>query len=114
MEDGSDDYSSDAADFDIQSEDVQGRVPFQGLKNRIVANNNDGRFLFGSYNFFSLLRTSTSTATVLTTVTSTITSATVKTCAGSAQFIATTACRRRRSVEDFAAAAIVAPSPVEP
>ena len=104
-----DDYTLDE-DF---NEGVLGRIPFQGLRNKVVDNNN-ARLFFGNLNLF---RTSTSTATVLTTVTSTFTSTSVVTCASAAQFVAgtaATACRRRRSVDDFVAAALVAPSPVEP
>lgn len=112
--DGSDvDYSSD--DF-ILNEEILGRAPVQGFKtNAVAAVDNKEARLFFLNNLLNLLRTSTSTKIIISTVTSTITSATVKTCAGSAQFLATTACRRRRSVDDFAADGVfVAPSPVEP
>ena len=111
MDDGSsDDYPSD----DL-NEEVLGRAPFRGLKN---SNNKDSRLFFN--NFFSFLRASTSTKTVLSTVTSTITSITVKTCVSAGQFIggtSATACRRRRSVDVIAALQqdhIVAPSHVQP
>ena len=119
MVDGSDvDYSSD--DF-IPNEEILSRAPVQGLKTNAAAaaaaaaavNNKEARLFFLS-NMLNLLRTSTSTTIIISTVTSTITSAEVKTCAGSAQFIATTACRRRRSVDDLADAALVAPSQVQP
>ena len=112
--DGSDDYLPD--DSSNWNEDIQGRAPaLLGLNNKnSVANDKDGRFLFGNNNFLNFLRMSIATKTILTTVTSTITSATVKTCAGAAQFSATTACRRRRSVDDLADVAMVAPSQVEP
>jgi len=108
----SDDYPSD----DLNEEVVLSRAPFRGsLKN---SNNKDGRLFFS--NFFSFLRASTSTKTVLSTVTSTITSITVKTCVSAGQFIggtSATACRRRRSVDVIAALQqdhIVAPSHVQP
>ena len=113
MVDGSDaDFSSD--DF-IPNEEILSRAPVQGVKTNAAAavDNKEARLFFLS-NMLNLLRTSTSTTIIISTVTSTITSAEVKTCAGAAQFIATTACRRRRSVDDLADAALVAPSQVQP
>lgn len=105
------DYSSD--DY-IFNEQALGRAPVQGLKTKpVVDNNKEARLFFNMLNIFG---TSTTTKIIISTVTSTLTSATVKTCAGSAQFIggtAATACRRRRSVDEITDAAIVAPSQVQ-
>jgi len=120
-EDNSNDYSSD------WNEEVQGRVrvPFRVLKNQVVPVDKEGRFFFfsnsnslNSFNLLSFLRTSTSTTTILATVTSTLTSASVLTCAAASQFIATTACRRRRYAEIIDTiqedpATIISPSKVE-
>jgi len=113
-EDNSSGYSSD------WNEEVQSRVrvPLRVLKHQVVPVDKEGRFFFNSLNLLSLLRTSTSTTTILATVTSTLTSASVLTCAASSQFIATTACRRRRYAEIIDAiqadpTAIISPSKVE-
>ena len=105
-----DDYSTsdDDLNFNLNAEaESRGRVPYRGLKKKVVADDKDARLFFlsslSSYNWLSLFRTSTSTTFIFSTVTSTLTSATVVTCAASSQFISTTACRRRRSVEEFAA-----------
>ena len=101
-----DDYTSD----DDFNEGALGRIPFQGLRNKVVDNNNNARLFFGN-----ILRTSTTT--VLSTVTSTFTSTSVATCVTATQFVggaAATACRRRRSVDQIAFAAVVTPSQVQP
>jgi len=121
LEDGGseDDYASITDD---SNEQVLARAPFRGLKNSLFLDNNnkaDGRLFFN--NFFSLLRSITSTKTVLSTVTSTLTTITVKTCASAKQFVglsSATACRRRRSAVQIAALEqdqhFVAPSQVQP
>lgn len=98
------DYNTSNDDFNLNDEQSQGRIPFQGLKNKIALDDKDARlfFLSSSYNFLSLFRTSTSTTFIFSTVTSTLTSATIRTCAAAAQFIggaAAPACRRRRYLE---------------
>jgi len=119
---GDDGVSEDDYASDDLNEQVLARAPFRGLKNSLLDNSNkaDGRLFFN--NFFSLLRSITSTKTVLSTVTSTLTTLTVKTCASAAQFVgntSATACRRRRSVEQIAALEqdhhfVIAPSQVQP
>ena len=114
--------SEDESASDDSNEQVLARAPFRGLKNSLFLDNNnkaDGRLFFN--NFFSLLRSITSTKTVLSTVTSTLTTITVKTCASAKQFAgntSATACRRRRSVDQIAALEqdqhFVAPSQVQP
>ena len=120
--DSADDYYTSDNDFDLkeQQQTAQGRVPFRGLKNKVASDHDKdaARFFFlsSNYNLLSLFKTSTSTTFIFSTVTSTLTSATVQTCASAAQFISTTACRRRRTAEDFVpvAALAVSSSPVEP
>lgn len=123
-EDNSDDYLSSSN----WNGEIEGRAPFRVLQNK-VALDKEGRFFFfansnsnsfSNYNLLSLLRTSTSTTTILATVTSTLTSATVISCASAAQFIATTACRRRRyaaemidSIQEDPSPSIISPSNVE-
>jgi hypothetical protein len=103
MDDDDNDSDYYTSDDDLNmNEEALARVPFRGLKKKVV-DDKDARFFFlsSSYNFLSLFRTSTSTTYIFTTVTSTLTSASIKTCAASSQFISTTACRRRRYLEEI-------------
>lgn len=114
----SDPYYPSESFIHWNDEQIQGRSPllYRGSNKEVVDGSNskhqqhqeDRLFLpgystktYSNFNLLSLLRTSTLTTTVLSTVTSTLTSVTVQTCAASAQFIATTACRRRRYAKIF-------------
>jgi hypothetical protein len=78
------------------NQDVQGRTRFQLLQNN--AANKEGRLFFSGINNNNLLY---GKGRLITVVTSTLTTVSVISCAAASQFIATTACRRRRNAQVF-------------
>ena len=109
MGDGSKDYST--VELDQESE---GRIKSsQLLPNDFVDSSKEGRlFMFGT-NSNNLLF---GKGRIVTIVTSTLTTVSVKSCAAASQFIATTACRRRRrdATNQIRQQDDVSPSQVQP
>lgn len=123
------DEQQQQVDYDVDSEQTQGRIPFRDPFNKIptaaVGAGGEGRFFFPAINYASLvsaLLTSVSTTTVTSTLSSTLTLASVKSCIGVNQFSVggstVTCARRRRNAEaidalEFASESIIEPSSVQ-